>query len=143
MVPDQRAYNRQLIEEFRATRSEGAIPLDGRPILLLTTTGAKSGQRHTTPLLAVEMHGRLFIIASKAGGETHPDWYRNVLAHPSVFVEYKTDAFSALAAPAPEAERAELWSDLVIQYPFFTEHQAKTARIIPIVELRRQEPGAS
>ncbi len=138
-MTDMQARNREMIEAFRTTRAEKGIPLDGRPMLLLTTTGAKSGKPYTTPLMAVTMHGRLFVIASNVGSPTHPDWYRNLLVHRHVQVEHGAETFTATAVPAQGAERAELWATLIAQHPFFAEHQTKTDREIPIVELRRED----
>jgi deazaflavin-dependent oxidoreductase (nitroreductase family) len=135
---DMQARNRQMIEAFRATRAEKGIPLDGRPMLLLTTTGAKSGQPHITPLMAVTMHGRLFVIASNVGAPVHPDWYRNLIAHPVVQVEHGAETYMATAMPAQGAKREALWATLIAKHPFFADHQTKTAREIPIVELRRK-----
>src|SRR5438067_1506317 len=82
-MADQNDYNRQLIEEFRADRSK----FGGRPLLLLTTTGAKSGQRRTTPMMYVRDGDHLMVIASNVGAPTHPAWYHNLMAHPDVTVE--------------------------------------------------------
>src|SRR5215216_3991433 len=135
---DQKEYNRKLIEDFRASRSAIEEPFAGRPLLLLTTTGAKSGQRRTTPLMYVPDGDRLLIIASNAGAPKHPDWYRNLLAHPDVAVEVGADAFEARAVVLEGAERQQVWDKIVAAYPFFTDHQAKAAREIPLVALERQ-----
>ncbi len=73
-MTDQNTYNRQLIEEFRADRGKNGGPMAGRPLLLLTTTGAKSGQLRTTPMMYIRDGDRLLVIASNAGAPTHPDW---------------------------------------------------------------------
>jgi len=135
---DQKEYNRQLIEDFRATRSTSGGPLDGRPLLLLTTTGAKSGQRRTTPMMYVADGDRLLVIASNAGAPAHPDWYRNLLAHPQVTVEVGADTFDASAKVLEGTERQQQWDMIVASYPFFIEHQAKITREIPVVALERQ-----
>src|SRR5262245_25411906 len=127
-MTDQNEYNRQLIEQFRATRGASAGPLDGRHLLLLTTTGAKSGQRRTTPLMYIPEGDRLLIIASNAGAPAHPDWYHNLVAHPNVTVEVGAEIVEANAVVLEGAERQRLWSWIVEQYPFFAEHQAKITR---------------
>ena len=137
---DQKDYNRQLIEEFHATRDEEGGPLTGRPVLLLTTTGARSGQRRTTPLMAIREEDRLLVVASNAGAPRHPDWYHNVVAHPEVTVEVGTETFAATAVVLAGAEREELWHRITARYPFFAEHQAKVTRQIPLVALERR-PG--
>jgi deazaflavin-dependent oxidoreductase (nitroreductase family) len=136
---DMNDYNRQLIEEFRANRNKAGGPFDGRPLLLLTTTGAKSGQRRTTPMMYISDGDRLLVIASNAGALTHPDWYYNVAAHPEVTVEVGTETFDATAVVTEGAERHRLWTRIVELYPFFAEHQAKTTRQIPVIVLSRRE----
>ena len=134
-MTDQNDYNRQLIEEFRANRSN----FGGRPLLLLTTTGAKSGQRRTTPIMYVPDGDRLLVIASNAGAPVHPAWYHNLMAHPEVTVEVASETFEATAIVTTGEERHRLWTRIVESYPFFTEHQAKTTRQIPVIALERRE----
>ncbi|TME01188.1 MAG: nitroreductase family deazaflavin-dependent oxidoreductase, partial [Chloroflexi bacterium] len=92
-MADQNDYNRQLIEDFRANRGKNGGPFAGRPLLLLTTTGAKSGQRRTTPMMFIPDGDRLLVIASNVGAPAHPDWYRNLVAHPDVTVEVGAETF--------------------------------------------------
>jgi len=132
---DQNDYNRQLIEEFRADRSK----FGGRPLLLLTTTGAKSGQRRTTPMMYVRDGDHLMVIASNVGAPTHPAWYHNLMAHPDVTVEVGNETFEATAIVTTGEERHRLWTRIVELHPFFSEHQAKTTRQIPVIILERQE----
>ncbi len=134
-MTDQKDYNRQLIEEFRANRGKSGGPFEGRPLLLLTTTGAKSGQRRTTPMMHVRDGDSLMVIASNVGAPTHPAWYHNLVAHPQVTVEVGTETFDVTNGE----ERHRLWSRIVELYPFFTEHQAKTTRQIPVIILERRE----
>jgi len=138
-MTDQDTYNRQLIEEFRADRDKGGGAMKGRPLLLLTTTGAKSGQLRTKPMMYIPDGDRLLVIASNAGAPTHPDWYRNVVAHPEVTVEVGNETFKAIATVTEGLERQRLWSRVVELYPFFADHQAKTSRQIPVIVLRRLE----
>jgi len=133
---DQNDFNRQVIEEFRANRSKGLV--ENRPRLLLTTIGARSGKQHTTPMMYIPDGDRLLVIASNAGAQTHPDWYRNLLAHPHVTVEYRDEIFDATAVVAEGTERERLWSKVVEQYPFFSEHQTRTSRRIPVIVLQRR-----
>lgn len=136
-MTDQNDFNRQQIEEFRANRSKGQI--EDRPRLLLTTRGARSGQLHTTPVMYIPDGDSLLVIASNAGAPTHPDWYRNLLAHPEVTVEYRAEIFDATAVVAEGAQRERLWNKIVELYPFFVEHQAKITRQIPVIVLSRRE----
>src|SRR6266516_188800 len=138
-MTEQNNYNRQLIEEFRVSRSKAGGPFEGRPLLLLTTTGAKSGQPRTTPMMYIPDGDRLLVIASNVGAATHPDWYRNLVAHPQVTVEVGTESFDATAIVTEGEERQRLWARIVELYPFFAEHQAKTTRQIPVIALSRRE----
>ena len=133
---DRNDYNRQLIEEFRANPSRFDGP-DSRPLLLLTTTGAKSGKRYTTPLMYIPDGDRLIIIASNAGAAKHPDWYHNLVAHPEVTIEFGTKTYETTASVIQGTERQQLWSWIGEQYPFFVDHQAKITRQIPLIALSR------
>ena len=134
----QNDYNHKLIEEFRANRGAGDGPFAGRPLLLLTTTGARSGQRRTTPLMYIPDGDRLLIVASNAGAPAHPDWYRNLVAYSDVAVELGAETFDARALVVEGAERQRLWARIVEQYPFFADHQAKITREIPVIALERR-----
>jgi deazaflavin-dependent oxidoreductase (nitroreductase family) len=138
-MTDQNDYNRQLIEEFRANRNKADGPFKGRPLLLLTTIGAKSGQHRTTPMMHIPDGDRLLVIASNAGALTHPDWYYNLVAHPYVTVEVGSETFDATAVVMKGEERHRLWTRVVELYPFFAEHQAKISRQIPVIALSRRE----
>lgn len=136
---DQKEYNRKLIEEFRTTRSAPDGPLNGRPVVLLTTTGARTGQRHTTPMMSIFDEGRLLVIASNAGAPAHPSWYRNLVANPNVTVEVGTETYDATAIVLEGEERHAAWARVVARFPFFAEHQAKVTRQIPMIMLVRSE----
>ena len=138
-MADQNAFNHQLSEEFRMNRSKGGNQFDSRPLLLLTTIGAKSGQRRTNPMLYIPDNDRLLVIASNVGAPAHPAWYHNLVAHPEVTVEVRNETFDATAVVTQGAERERLWTRIVERYPFFTEHQAKTTRQIPVIALSRRE----
>jgi deazaflavin-dependent oxidoreductase (nitroreductase family) len=136
-MTDQQEINRHLIEEFRATRHDAEGPYKGRPLLLLTTRGARSGLSRTTPMMYIPDGDCLLVIASNIGAPAHPHWYRNLAAHPDVTVEVGAETFSATAQVTEGLERERLWAMVVEQYPFFAEHQAKTDRQIPVIVLRR------
>jgi F420H(2)-dependent quinone reductase len=133
-LPDDiRAYNRKLIEDFRAAGRR----FEGRQLLVLTTTGAKTGQPHSTPMMYVPDGDRLLVIASNAGAPKHPDWYRNLLAHPEVTVEVEGEEYRATAVPLEGAEYADRWAAITSAYPFFVDHQAGVSRRIPVVAVTR------
>ena len=136
-MPVPKEYNRQLIEEFRASRGQSGGPMPGRPLVLLTTTGAKSGRSHTAPMMYIRDGDRLLVIASNMGAPADPDWYRNLVAHPQVTVEVGTETYDATAVVLEGAERERIWTRITEQYPMFAEHQAKTPRQIPVVALER------
>lgn len=138
-MSDQNANNRQLIDDFRASREKADGRFADRPLLLLTTTGARSGQRRTTPMMYIRDGNRLLVVASNAGAPAHPDWYHNLMAHPAVTVEMSNETFDATAVVMEGAERQRLWKSIVEQYPFFAEHQAKITRQIPLIALDQRE----
>ena len=132
-------YNRQAIEEFRANLGKVGGMWEDTPLLLLTTTGAKSGERRTTPMGYMPDGDRLIVFASAGGAPTHPGWYHNLLAHPEVTVEVGTETFDAIAAVTKDAERNRLWTKGVALYPSLAEHQAKTTRRTPVIALSRRD----
>jgi deazaflavin-dependent oxidoreductase (nitroreductase family) len=131
-------YNQKIIEEFRASRDKGETPLEGRPLVLLTTTGAKTGRQHTTPVRPFYDGDRLYIIASKGGHPSDPDWFRNLTANPEVTVEAAGETFDAYAVVVTGDERERLWKAAVEVAPMFGDYEAKTTRQIPVVVLERQ-----
>ncbi len=131
--------NRGVIEEFRASRDKIGGPLEGRPMLLLTHTGRRSGRRRTTPLVYLEDDGRVYVVGSKGGAPTHPDWYHNLVANPRVTVEIGTEEYEADAKVVTGPERDRLYAKLVDRMPFFGDYQKKTTRVIPVVELVRAD----
>jgi deazaflavin-dependent oxidoreductase (nitroreductase family) len=134
MPADPAAYNRELIAEFRANGRQ----LGDRPLLVLTTIGAHSGQPRTAPMMYVADGERLVVIASNMGAEKHPAWFHNLVAHPQVTVEALGDEFGAEATVLTGEDRARLWSAITADHPFFVEHQAKAGpREIPLVALTR------
>ena len=108
---------------------------EGAPMLLVTTTGARSGERRTTPLVHFDVDGERYIGASAAGAPKHPAWFHNVLAHPDVTLEVGTDTYEATATPVDQAERDRLYPTVVERMPGFADYEARTTRVIPIVRL--------
>ena len=132
---DIRDINRRVIGQFRAGGEIEGMHRDR--IVLLTTTGARTGQRRTTPMMFHRDGGRLLVVASNVGAPKHPDWYRNLVADPRVTVEVGDQAYPAVTTTLEDAERARAWSMLKQSYPFFADHEASTERIIPVVALTR------
>ena len=131
---DWNAYNKNVIEQFRA--NGGQVP--GRPpLILLTTTGAKSGLLRTNPLNYSIDGDRIIVIASKAASPTHPDWYHNLMAHPEALVEIGTETFRVKATTAEGDERQRLFDAQAALMPFFAEYQQQTMREIPVIILEQ------
>jgi deazaflavin-dependent oxidoreductase (nitroreductase family) len=138
-APDYNAFNRQVIEEFRANEGKVGGMFAGAPMMLLTTTGAKSGQSRVSPMVYTTDNGRMVIIASKGGAPTHPDWFHNLRANPEVTVEVGTETFPARATIPEGTERQRLFDQMAAQMPNFAEYQRNTTRQIPVVVLERSE----
>ena len=131
------AFNHSIVEEFRANAGVVGGPFEGAPLLLLHTTGAKSGQPRLNPLAYFGIDGKVFIVGSKAGHDTNPDWVHNLRANPGARIEIGADAYDVTARELPEAERAAVFEMVVAAAPGFGEYQAKTSRVIPLFELAR------
>jgi deazaflavin-dependent oxidoreductase (nitroreductase family) len=130
-------WNQQIIAEFRENDGKVGGPFEGAPMVLLTHTGAKSGTRRTTPLMALVEGDDLVIFASKAGAPDNPDWYHNLRANPEASIEYGTETFTARARVAEGAERDDLWTRQKTAYPQFQGYEDSTTRVIPVVVLER------
>lgn len=130
-------WNKAIIEEFRANEGKVGGAFAGRPLLLLHTTGAKTGQQRVNPLAYTRDGDRLVVIASKGGAPTHPDWYYNLLANSQVTVEVGTERFPARALVASEPERTRLFDQMVAESPGFADYQRKTTRVLPVIVLTR------
>ena len=136
---NRKEFNRQLIEEFRANCGKVTGQFADRPLLLLTSTGAKSGRAYTTPLVYTKDGNRLVIIASKGGAPTNPDWYHNLVAHPTATVELPRERFQAKAVVTVGAERDRLFNQQAEEMPNFAEYQKNTTRRIPVIVLERSK----
>ncbi|NUV80953.1 nitroreductase/quinone reductase family protein [Streptomyces sp. CAI-155] len=136
------AFQQSVIDEFRANAGRVGGPFAGSDLLLLTTTGARTGRPHTTPLGHVRDGERLLVVGSDLGAPHHPDWYHNLLAHPSVHVELGDQEFETIAVPAEGSRRDELFARVVAEAPGYAEYQAATDRTLPVVVLELPGPRA-
>lgn len=136
-MSDTNDWNARIIEEFRANGGRVGGQFEGAPMLLLHTTGARSGQERVNPMMYLDFENRRFVFASKAGADTHPDWYHNLVAHPEVSVEAGTETYQATAVPVAGDERDRIYAEQARRYPGFADYAAKTSRVIPVVELQR------
>ena len=129
-------FNEKVIAEFRANQGRAGGVLADTPIILIHHIGAKTGTERVTPLAySVLADGRLVIAASDGGSPSHPAWYHNLKAHPTIVAELGTETFTMRAEEVEGAARAELWPKLVAASPTVGEFQAKTARRIPLFTL--------
>ncbi|HEY0605849.1 MAG TPA: nitroreductase family deazaflavin-dependent oxidoreductase [Herpetosiphonaceae bacterium] len=136
-MSDFNAWNTAIINEFRANNGKVSGRFEGTPLLLLHTTGAKSGVERINPLAYTQDGERLIIIASKGGAPTNPDWYHNILANPAVTVEVGNEHFPARAIAAEEPERTRLFEQMAAVMPGFADYQRNTSRTIPVIVLER------
>jgi deazaflavin-dependent oxidoreductase (nitroreductase family) len=134
---DMSDYNRRIIEEFRASAGRVGGRWEGRDLLLLTTTGRKSGNKYTTPMVYTRDGDRLLVYASDSGAPTHPDWYLNLVADPEVVVEIGSERYEARATPLEGGERDREYAAQIGRVPAFGEYQENTTRGIPVVALTR------
>jgi deazaflavin-dependent oxidoreductase (nitroreductase family) len=128
-------FNQQIIDEFRANDGQVGGNFEGAPLLLLHTTGAKSGRERVSPIVYQDLGGSTAVFASKAGADTNPDWYHNLVAHPKVSIEIGTETKAVTARIAEGDEREAIWAKQKQVMPGFAEYEAKTDRVIPVVVL--------
>jgi len=131
------AWNEGIIEEFHANEGKVGGPFEGSTLLLLHTNGAKSHAHRINPVVYLPLDDKIYVFASKAGADSNPDWFHNLVADPSVSVEIGTEKFQATAKPLLSKERDRVYAIQANRLPNFSEYQAKTTRIIPVVELVR------
>ncbi len=125
----------------RYVKTDGAEGHDwqGTTVLILTTTGRRSGESRSTPLIYGQHDDDYVVVASKGGAEEHPAWYLNLVAQPDVTVQVRGDRFKARARVSSAEEKPELWRMMTERWPSYEEYQRKTNREIPVVVLEREE----
>ena len=126
-----------VVEAFRANGGTVGGPFEGRPLLILNTIGAKSGEPRSHALMYGEDGDDLFIIASKGGAPEHPAWFHNLVANPDVTVELGVETFRAHAIPTQGDERDRLMAKMIESWPFFGDYEKIADRVIPVVRLRK------
>lgn len=134
---NRKEFNRLLIDEFRVNGGKVTGQFADRPLLLLTTIGAKSNRLYTTPVVYTRDGDNLVIIASKGGAPTNPDWYFNLVVHPMAIVELPGARFQVRSRVATGAERDRLFNNQAREMPNFADYQRKTTRQIPVIVLER------
>jgi deazaflavin-dependent oxidoreductase (nitroreductase family) len=139
-VPDaetMKAFNKNIVDEFRANGGVVGGPFEGATLLLLTSNGAKSGLPRLAPLAYLTIDGQKIIIGSKAGADTNPDWVHNLRANAKAHIEVGTEAYDVTARELPPEEHDETWPKVVALAPVFGDYQSNTSRVIPLFELQR------
>lgn len=135
---DRAAFTQALIEDHRAHGGQITFgPFKDRPVLLLHTMGARTGQPRIAPLVYSRDGDRYVVMASKGGAPDNPAWFHNLETHPRVTVEAEGQTFAARAIVPERAERDRLWKAHVAQHPGFADYERKTTRVIPAIVLER------
>lgn len=130
--PSPEAWVRDQVAAYEASRGTEANTLNGVPVVVVTSIGAKSGKIRKNPLMRVEHDGRYALVASKGGAPSHPTWYHNLVAHPTVEVQDGPQPREFTVRIAEGAERAEWWERAVEVWPAYADYQTKTDREIPV-----------
>ena len=128
-------YNAAIIEEFRANHGKVGGNFEGAPLLLLHSTGAKSGKERVSPVMYLRDGDRYLVFASKGGAPDNPDWYHNVKANPDATIEVGDDTLDVRAEELPRAERDVKYAEQAALFPGFADYEKKTDRVIPVVAL--------
>ncbi|MFJ9590901.1 nitroreductase family deazaflavin-dependent oxidoreductase [Streptomyces acidicola] len=136
---DNNAFNSKVIEEFRANGGKVGGVMTGKNLVIMTTTGAKTGQKRLNPVAYVPEGDRVFVIASNGGKDNPPAWYFNLKANPELTVEIGTDSYQAVATEISGTERDELYARMAAADPAFAAYETKTDRKIPVIELARKD----
>lgn len=134
-MPEANDFNSKIIEEFRAKDGRVGGPFEGAPLLLLHTVGAKSGQERVNPMMYLTVPGGYAVFGSKAGADTHPDWYHNLVAQPAVRAEIGAETLELTARVAGGDERERIWTEQKTAVPGFADYEQQTSREIPVVIL--------
>jgi deazaflavin-dependent oxidoreductase (nitroreductase family) len=135
--PDLNDFNAAIVEEFHANGGKVGGPFEGADLLLLHTTGAKTGKPRLSPLAYLTIDGKMLIVGSYAGAPKDPAWVHNLRAQPKAHIEVGTDEYDVAVRELPLDERNDLYDKIVAVAPGFGEYQAKTSRVIPLFELTR------
>ena len=131
------AFNNSIVEEFRSNAGKVSGQFEGVTLLLLTSTGAKSGEPRLNPLVYFAIGDRIVIVGAKAGSDTNPHWVHNLRANPRAHVEVGTEAYDVTARELPTEDRDAVFEKIVAAAPGFGEYQSQTNRVIPLFELER------
>ena len=128
-------WNDKIIAEFRANEGRVGGPFEGAPLLLLHSTGARTGEDRVSPMMYRRVGDGWAVFASKAGADTNPDWYHNLVAHPEASIEVGTDRVAVSARVTSGPERDQIWEAQKADYTGFAGYERKTTRQIPVLVL--------
>jgi deazaflavin-dependent oxidoreductase (nitroreductase family) len=131
-------WNDKVIAEFRANEGRVGGQFEGAPLLLLHSTGAKSGRERVSPMMYQAVGDDFAVFASKGGADTNPHWFYNVKAHPEARIEVGTETLDVSARVLDAKEREPIWEEQKARYPGFADYETKTDRVIPVVMLIRR-----
>jgi F420H(2)-dependent quinone reductase len=132
---------REQVERYEATAGREGGTLEGRPVIILTHRGARSGKLRKTPVMKIKHAGRYIVVASMGGAPVNPTWYHNLRANPLVEVQDGANIMTMLASEAPAEQTNRLWEIAEAAWPHFPEYRARTDREIPIFLLEQQSPA--
>jgi deazaflavin-dependent oxidoreductase (nitroreductase family) len=132
-------FGQEHVRRYQETDGAEGHDWQGTTVLILTTTGRRSGEPRSTPLIYGKRGDDHVVVASKGGAEEHPGWYLNLAEEPVVTVQVRGDRFKARARTATPDEKPDLWPMMVARWSPYDEYQRKTAREIPVVVLEREE----
>ncbi len=135
MGTDTNERNRRIIEEFRANDGVVGGMFEDATVLLLHTTGRRSGEERVNPLMTLNEDGRIFVFATYGGADHHPDWYHNLVAHPDIVIEKGTETIPVRAVELVGEARDTIFARHSARFPIFTEYQHKLERTIPVIRL--------
>ena len=130
-------FGQEHVDRYLETDGEEGHDWNGTTALIITTTGRKSGEDRSTPLIYQEHDGAYLIVASKGGADEPPAWLLNLEDKPEITVQVKADRFPARARVAEAQEKPEMWKKMTAAWPAYDEYQEKTDREIPVVVLKR------
>lgn len=139
-VPSPTPFVREQVETYERSGGAEGNTMKGKPVIILTTVGAKSGTLRKTPLMRVEHDGQYAVIASQGGAPNHPQWYHNIAAHPIVDLQDGPQPYEYDAVEVTGAQRDLWWDRAVAAWPDYEDYARRTNRVIPVVVLTRREP---
>ncbi len=137
--PSPTPFVRQQVDDYERTGGAEGGTMQGLPVIILTSLGAKSGRVRKTPLMRVEHDGEYAVVASKGGAPDHPAWYQNLVSHPLVELQDGPQRHDYHAREVTGTEREQWWERCVAAFPPYADYAQKTDRVIPVLVLTRAD----